>query len=89
MQHTEQTAPVSDEALVQAQANTSGWPAAMHSPKEGEVPVRNRTPDDAAFRPTVGANCRGYVTTDAWGRLIEGGAGWTSLGPEREWARAR
>ena len=45
-------------------------------------PVRMKTPASAAASPTVGANCRGGVTTDAMGWL-KCGAGWTLLAPGR------
>src|SRR3954463_2305655 len=35
-------------------------------------PVRIRTPVDASVCPTVGANCRRYVTADAMGMAKEG-----------------
>ena len=39
----------------------------MRAPGEEDGPVRIITPDSASACPTVGANCRRYVTADAIG----------------------
>ena len=45
----------------------------MRSPEAEMVePVRMMTPASVAAGPTVGANCRRVVTTDAMGRLNAG-----------------
>ena len=42
-------------------------PEATRSPEVVKGPVRNVTPVAAAEGPTVGANCRGFVTAIAMG----------------------
>ena len=57
-------------------------PQTTRSPEARMEPVRMNTPASASDCPTVGANCRGGVTTDAMGWL-KCGAGWTLLAPGR------
>ena len=47
-------------------------PDATHALDGEDGPVRIRTPDSASACPTVGANCRRYVTADAMGMAKEG-----------------
>src|SRR4051812_11053132 len=47
-------------------------PEAKRMRDADDGPVRIRTPVDASACPTVGANCRRYVTADAMGMAKEG-----------------
>src|SRR3989337_3773556 len=59
----------------------SGAPGWLRSPGRNKVPVQNRSPDDGAPGPTVGAKCRGLDATYAKGWLIMVGASRTSPVP--------
>src|SRR4051812_37542792 len=76
--------PALIDGLVQAQASASSWliePSATCSPERKRVPV---SLVDASYGPTVGANYRGNLATNARGWLIIDAAKRTSSGPGSE-----
>ena len=60
-------------SMKQSVPNLWTRPETTRTPGEARDPVRMNTPAGAAAGPTVGANCRRGVTTDAMG--------WLNLGP--------
>ena len=79
---SQQLAAQATSAPCSASAQTpSGVPGWLRSPGRKRVPVQNRSPDDGAPRPTVGAKYQGLGATYANGWLIMVGASRTSPVP--------